>query len=213
MITSLNISSKTNLDKIATSLIEEVSPDKIDYIYLENQRRKKETRFFLSIKANECLCVEKICSHIADYILKFYEKPLIYDILKEQFIDKFRRDPSDGEVRSWHNSLKETADIFEEIGLKEQGVILEYQLPLSSKRIDCIVVGKNKENLSETTIIELKQWSTCGKSKLDDAVLAMLDGKNTLVPHPSVQVKNYIEYIKNATDIFNINNENILKNR
>ena len=87
MITSLNISSKTNLDKIATSLIEEVSPDKIDYIYLENQRRKKETRFFLSIKANECLCVEKICSHIADYILKFYEKPLIYDILKEQFID------------------------------------------------------------------------------------------------------------------------------
>ena len=135
---------------------------------------------------------------------------IIVEKLREQFIYKFRREPSDGEVRSWNNSLKKTADIFEEIGLKEQGVILEYQLPLSSKRIDCIVVGKNKEKLSEATIIELKQWSTCSKSKLDDAVITMLDGKNTLVSHPSVQVKNYIEYIKNATDIFNINKDNAI---
>lgn len=136
---------------------------------------------------------------------------IIVEKLKEQFIDKFRREPSDGEVRSWHNSLKEIADIFEEIGLKEQGVILEYQLPLSSKRIDCIVVGKNKDNLSEATIIELKQWNTCSNSNLDDAVVTILDGEKTLVSHPSVQVKNYIEYIKNATDIFNVNNENNLE--
>lgn len=131
--------------------------------------------------------------------------------LKEQFIEKFRREPSQGEERSWHNSLKETADIFESIGLNEQGVILEYQLPLSSKRIDCIVVGKNRENLSEAIIIELKQWNTCNKSKLEDAVVTMLDGENILVAHPSVQVRNYIEYIKNATDIFNVNSEKNIK--
>ena len=166
--------------------------------------------YFRFLKIGDCmiLFVGTAESFIEDVNVKAVNgESIIVEKLKEQFIDKFRREPSDGEVRSWHNSLKEVADIFEEIGLKEQGVILEYQLPLSSKRIDCIVVGKNKDNLSEATIIELKQWNTCSKSNLDDAVVTILDGEKTLTSHPSVQVKNYIEYIKNATDIFNINNE------
>lgn len=127
--------------------------------------------------------------------------------LINEFIDKFRREPGDGEIRSWENSLKEISEVFDEAGLVEQGVFLEFQLPLSSKRIDCIVIGQDNQKKNEVVVIELKQWQKCRSSNLNDAVVTVLEGKNKLLLHPSVQVGNYIDYLKNATDIFNDNKE------
>ncbi|AWK52764.1 peptidase S24 [Clostridium beijerinckii] len=132
-------------------------------------------------------------------------RKIAVDKLINEFVDKFRREPEDAEIRSWENSLKEISEVFDEVGLVKQGVFLEYQLPLSSKRLDCMVIGINKENVSEAVVIELKQWQTCDKSNLEDAVVTMLEGKKKLLLHPSVQVGNYIDYLKNATDAFNEN--------
>lgn len=130
---------------------------------------------------------------------------IIVDKLVNAFIDKFRREPEDAEIRSWENSLKEISQVFDEVGLVDQGVFLEYQLPLSSKRLDCMAIGINKDNISEAVVIELKQWQACEKSNLEEAVVTMLQGKKKLLLHPSVQVGNYIDYLKNATDVFNDN--------
>ncbi|MDF2882891.1 MAG: peptidase [Clostridiaceae bacterium] len=132
-------------------------------------------------------------------------RKIIVDKLVNAFIDKFRREPEDAEIRSWENSLKEISQIFDEVGLVDQGVFLEYQLPLSSKRLDCMVIGVNKDNILEAVVIELKQWQTCENSNLEEAVVTMLQGKKKLLLHPSVQVGNYIDYLKNATDVFNDN--------
>ena len=88
--------------------------------------------------------------------------------LINEFIDKFRREPGDGEIRSWENSLKEISEVFDEAGLVEQGVFLEFQLPLSSKRIDCIVIGQDNQKKNEVVVIELKQWQKCSSSNLKD---------------------------------------------
>lgn len=61
--------------------------------------------------------------------------------LKAAFLDQFRYHPSDNEVRSWHNSLGRMKDIFQRAELLDHGVALEYQLPLTSKRLDCMITG------------------------------------------------------------------------
>jgi hypothetical protein len=67
----------------------------------------------------------------------------IAEKLKSAFFDYYRYNPSNGEVQSWRNSLRATAQVFEEAGLKDHGVLLEYQLPLTSRRLDCMVTGRN----------------------------------------------------------------------
>jgi hypothetical protein len=57
----------------------------------------------------------------------------IADRLSESFFDHFRYRPSESEVRSWQNSLVRMASVMELGGLRDQGVLVEYQLPLTSK--------------------------------------------------------------------------------
>ncbi len=49
------------------------------------------------------------------------------------------------EISSWRNSLRAVSDVFREANLDDHGVILEYQLPLSSRRLDCMIYGKDKK--------------------------------------------------------------------
>ena len=57
--------------------------------------------------------------------------------LENAFFHHFRYKPSPGEVNSWRNSLRAVAQVFQTSDLLDHGVILEYQLPLTSKRLDC----------------------------------------------------------------------------
>ncbi len=40
--------------------------------------------------------------------------------------------------------------------------MLEYQLPLTSRRLDFMVTGKGQGNSDNAVIVELKQWEKCG---------------------------------------------------
>jgi DUF2075 family protein len=127
----------------------------------------------------------------------------IAEKLKLSFFSKFRHIPSDNEVLSWKNSLKELSDIFSEIGLNDNGILLEYQLPLTSKRLDCIVTGKSKVNEDEAVIIELKQWSKCDKSNGRNEVVTWVGGAKKDVLHPAAQVGQYMRYLGDAHTAFN----------
>ena len=60
----------------------------------------------------------------------------IAEKLRNAFFDEFRFRPAESEVRSWQASLREMCNLLQWAKLTEQGVVLEYQLPLSSKRLD-----------------------------------------------------------------------------
>ena len=81
----------------------------------------------------------------------------IADKLKDAFFEYFRYNPSHNEINSWRNSLLAISSVFSEANLLDHGVLLEYQLPLSSKRLDCMITGKDKNGLDNAVIVELKQ--------------------------------------------------------
>lgn len=125
----------------------------------------------------------------------------IADKMKESFFDYFRFYPTDNEIRSWKNSLRAVKDVFQDANLIDHGIILEYQLPLTSKRLDCLICGKNENNKDNAVIIELKQWDSCEKAD-GEHVLTWVGGGNREVLHPSVQVGQYQMYLQDTHTAF-----------
>lgn len=122
--------------------------------------------------------------------------------LKTAFLDYYRCKPSEGEVRSWMNSLRAVSDVFENAELLDHGVLLEYQLPLSSKRMDCVVCGRNDARQDKAVIMELKQWDECEDTFGENEVMTWVAGKKRDVLHPSVQVCQYKMYLQDTHTAF-----------
>jgi hypothetical protein len=126
----------------------------------------------------------------------------IADKLKTAFFQHFRYNPSIGEINSWRNSLRAIAQVFEYSGLTDHGVLLEYQLPLTSKRLDCLICGRDTENKENAIIIELKQWDHCTESDAPNEVMAFVGGAKRDLLHPSVQVGQYKMYLEDTHTAF-----------
>jgi uncharacterized protein len=77
--------------------------------------------------------------------------------LQQAFYDHFQYKPNPSEVRSWKNSLIQMSSVLQYADLTDNGVILEYQLPLTSKRLDCMVTGTDNHRDPNAVIVELKQ--------------------------------------------------------
>jgi DUF2075 family protein len=122
--------------------------------------------------------------------------------LKNAFFEYYRYNPSPAEINSWRNSLKEISDVFVEVNLTDHGIILEYQLPLTSKRLDCLISGKDRNDTDNAVIIELKQWSKCREASGDNEVLTWVGGNEREVLHPSVQVAQYTMYLQDTNTSF-----------
>src|SRR6266480_6429975 len=104
--------------------------------------------------------------------------------LRQSFFDHYRFHPSDSETRSWHNSLTRIKDVFQRADLSDHGVLLEYQLPLTSKRLDCMVTGKDKAQQDNAVIVELKQWDHCEPAEGENEVTTWTGHGNREVLHP-----------------------------
>ena len=126
----------------------------------------------------------------------------IAGFLKSAFIDHFRYTPPDSEVRSWHNSLTKIKDVFQRAELKDHGVILEYQLPLTSKRLDCLITGRDLDQSDNAVIVELKQWDRCEPADGDNEVRTWVGGANRCQLHPSAQVGRYAMYLRDGHTAF-----------
>ncbi len=122
--------------------------------------------------------------------------------LKAAFLDHYRFQPSPGEVASWRNSLGKVKDVFQRAGLLDHGVALEYQLPLTSRRLDCMVTGRDKERADQALIVELKQWEECEPCEGDNEVLTFVGGAKRPALHPSVQVSRYESYLRDCHTAF-----------
>lgn len=104
--------------------------------------------------------------------------------------------PSESEKRSWKNSLREISDLLIDAGLGNINMLLEYQLPYSSKRVDVIIVGSHPKTGNPVIFtIELKQWTSAESVVGTSEVLKIGAYGNRPVLHPAYQVKNYCEYL------------------
>jgi hypothetical protein len=111
--------------------------------------------------------------------------------LKDAFFLEFRHQPAVAEVNSWNNSLRAVSQVFQTASLLDHGVLLELQLPLTSKRLDCLVTGYDRKKPPNAVIIELKQWSGCKGASGKNEVATFVGGNIRDVLHPSVQVGQY----------------------
>lgn len=126
----------------------------------------------------------------------------IAEKLRRNFYDYYGFNPSQGEVRSWQNSLKAFSQTVQYSGLDDHGIILEYQLPLTSKRLDCLISGRNAKNEDNAVIVELKQWDKCQPSDAENEVSTWINGALRDILHPSVQVGQYKLYLEDTHTAF-----------
>jgi uncharacterized protein len=122
--------------------------------------------------------------------------------LTASFVDAYHYKPAPQEVQSWQNSLYRMADALKVGEFTDHGVLLEYQLPISSKRLDCMVTGTNPAGKPYSVIVELKQWSDVEASNADDCVVTWVAGKKRDILHPSRQVGQYEEYLRDMHSVF-----------
>jgi DUF2075 family protein len=122
--------------------------------------------------------------------------------LENAFLDAFHYKPSPQEVRSWRDSLREMAHVLKDGHFLDHGILLEYQLPLSSKRLDCMVTGENAGGQANSVIVELKQWDQVEASNADDCVVTWVANRKRDILHPSRQVGQYEEYLRDMHAVF-----------
>jgi len=106
------------------------------------------------------------------------------------------------EVAAWGNSLRAMAQVVQYASLEDHGIIVEYELPNSSLRLDFMICGRSPTGRDEAVIVELKQWSTCEPTEADGLVTTWVGGRNRDRPHPSVQVGQYQQYLADMHSAF-----------
>ncbi|MEM0136048.1 MAG: DUF2075 domain-containing protein [Thermoplasmatales archaeon] len=127
---------------------------------------------------------------------------IIADKLKDAYEAYYLRRPNQSEVNSWRNSLRVLKDVLESSKLTDNGIILEYELPYSTMRLDCMLFGFSNDGSGNAVIIELKQWENVKDCDIQDNVLTFVGGRDRLEPHPSCQVREYHFYVKDFISLF-----------
>jgi uncharacterized protein len=126
----------------------------------------------------------------------------IAETLRKAFFGYYGYDPSPGELRSWRNSLKALANAITYGGFLDHGIFLEFQLPLSSRRIDALITGQDHDGRQGAVIIELKQWDHAEVSDVPDCVGVVYGGRVRDQLHPSAQVGQYRQYLADTHTSF-----------
>jgi hypothetical protein len=114
--------------------------------------------------------------------------------LSEQYRHQLGRAAPPAEVRSWERSLQVLSADLVEAGLGHVEMLVEYQLPLTSKRADAVLCGIHPARRTPSyVVVELKQWSRATMLDGTDDV-CLLDGYAERL-HPVEQVRRYCTHI------------------
>lgn len=122
----------------------------------------------------------------------------IADNIDNAFFAHLGRHTSPNEKRSWENSMQYMYHVMNTAELPDEtGVAIEYQIPLTSKRIDFIVCGNSAEGKENIVIIELKQWETAKFADKPDLVVTRFEHGEAETSHPSYQAWSYAYMLEN----------------
>lgn len=130
------------------------------------------------------------------------------NIISDTLVSKMNRHTGLSERRSWNNSLMRMRIIVSDEDIpSDAGIAIEYNIPSTSKRVDFIISGYDKNNNMEAIFIELKQWESSKRIEGQNNVETFLGGGIRATTHPSYQVWSYTELLKNSN--LNIQKKNI----
>jgi hypothetical protein len=123
--------------------------------------------------------------------------------LAEQYAYAVGHRAAESEVRSWERSLPVLADDLRDAGLDQVEVLAEFQLPLSSKRVDALLAGVHpKTGTPSYVLVELKQWSQAeAHEEADDLCYVESYGRHPVL-HPAEQVRRYCTFLADFTAAF-----------
>ncbi|MFF4951020.1 DNA/RNA helicase domain-containing protein [Streptomyces chattanoogensis] len=115
--------------------------------------------------------------------------------LMEQFMHVHGHRPGTSETRSWARSIPVLANALNDAGLGQVEVMLEYGLPLNSKRADAVLAGVHPATGEPSyVVVELKQWSQADPED-GEPLLCRVDAYTRPVLNPIEQVRGYCDYL------------------
>ncbi|WP_282699663.1 DUF2075 domain-containing protein [Streptomyces sp. CC219B] len=117
--------------------------------------------------------------------------------LTDQFVHMHGYQPGGSEARSWERSIPVLVAALNDAGLGDVEVMLEYALPLNSKRADVVLAGVHPSTGEPSyVVVELKQWSHVLPHE-DDPTLCHIERYSHPVLNPIEQVRRYCDYLVN----------------
>jgi uncharacterized protein len=121
----------------------------------------------------------------------------IYDIFRER-IGRTR----ENEISSWTDSMKEMAKVINSSLIPNNATIaIEFNIPMTSNRIDFIISGFDDKQKGRVIIIELKRWQKVEKVGGKDGIVKTALGKGIHeTTHPSYQAWSYAHLINDYNE-------------
>ena len=123
------------------------------------------------------------------------------DVITEKIYEKYKMHfgrANASEINSWKNSMQHMRGVLSDRQIPDNaGIAVEFNIPLTSKRIDFIISGRDATKRDSVVIVELKQWDKClAVSGKDGIVNTFVGGANRNVTHPSYQALSYANLIR-----------------
>ena len=140
-------------------------------------------------------------------ITKFNEDVIqnrIGDLIFSKYLEYYGKEAGPSERKSWGNSLNFVKNALDYSELKDNKIIIEYELPYSTRRIDVLLFGRDTGNSDNVVLIELKQWSNDNVEDCETEGNVIVDFgrfKKEHV-HPSLQVEAYHYDLKDFMTVF-----------
>ncbi|KKK05149.1 ATP-binding protein [Micromonospora sp. HK10] len=115
--------------------------------------------------------------------------------LSDRIAEQIGHNVSAAERRAWERSLTVLGQDLVDAGLGQVEMLVEYQLPLTSKRIDVVLAGVHPKTTDDSyVVVELKQWSQAESYEGSDRLVLVEHARGPRL-HPGVQVGDYCEYL------------------
>lgn len=83
----------------------------------------------------------------------------IAEKLRAEYTTQIGHRPAPSEVARWQNSLMALSMLVDQAEANDHGVIGEYQLGNTSRRLDAMLTGHSPTSAENAVVVELKQWS------------------------------------------------------
>ena len=93
----------------------------------------------------------------------------IAEKLRAEYVAPIGHKPGPSEVASWQNSLMALSMLLDQAELTDHGIILEYQLGNTSRRLDAMLTGRSRSSAVNAVVVELKQWITARSDQVGRA--------------------------------------------
>lgn len=125
----------------------------------------------------------------------------IADEIDQAFLTHLGRHTSPNEIRSWKNSMIHMSNVVNTPEIpNDSGIAIEYQIPLTSKRVDFIISGLDANRKENIIIIELKQWEQARLSHKSGVIKTRFQHGESETAHPSYQAWSYAYMLENYNE-------------